>query len=134
MDKTLWPAFTNLPGEKDLQFKFFVDAGNAPTLAAAPANNYIAGVVRSSQGVYLITLADACKSLLGVTVDLALNVAGVTYAVPGPSTNFGQALSVGAPTVTIFILDNTGAVANPPAANANVYVSGTITVTDLGAQ
>lgn len=133
MDKTLWPAFSSLPGEKDLQFKFFVDAGNAPTLAGTPYNNYIASVVRTSQGVYTVTLADACKSLQAVTCELALNTPGAVYAQPGPSTNFGVAFSAGAPTVVIYTL-NAGAVADPPAANANVFISGTICITDLSAQ
>lgn len=133
MDKTLWPAFSSLPGEKDLQFKFFVDAGNAPTLAPAPYNNYITSVVRTSQGLYTVTLSDAARSLQAVTCELALNTPGAVYAQPGPSTNFGVSVATGLPTVVIYTL-NAGNVADPPAANANVFISGTICFTDASSQ
>jgi hypothetical protein len=134
MDKTLWNSNTNLPAEKDLNFKFAVDAGNAPTLAAAPLNQYVSSVVRTSQGVYTLTFADSGKFVAGFVAELSLNAAGATYAQAGPTTGFGAAFNPAAPpTAVVFILNSAGAVTDPPAANANVFVSGTLTLCDIAA-
>lgn len=132
MDKTLWPAMSNTIGEKDLNFKFFVDAGNAPTLVQNPLSNYIASVVRTSQGVYTLTFADSGLQVAGFVADLSLNAAGATYAQPGPTTGFGAAFNPAAPpTAVVFILNSAGAVTDPPAANPNVFVSGTLVLCDV---
>lgn len=132
MDKTLWPAMSNTIGEKDLNVKFFVDAANPPTLVANPLSNYIASVVRTSQGVYTITFADSGLQVAAFFAELTLNAAGATYAQPGPTTGFGAAFNPAAPpTAVVFILNSAGAVTDPPAANINVFVCATLVLCDV---
>ncbi len=134
MDKTLGNSYSNIPGEKDINFKFFVDAANAPTLAAKPLNQYITSVVRTSQGVYTITFADTGLIVASFFAELTLNTAGATYAQAGPTTGFGAAFNAATPpTAVVFILNSSGAVTDPPSANANVFVSGTLVLCDIAA-
>jgi len=131
MERGGYPGFTNNPMQKDLNFKFFVDAGNAPTLAASPLNNWVASVVRTSQGLYTLTFRDTGLIIGGFFAELTLNAAGATYAQAGPTTGFGAAYNPASPpTAVVFILNGAGAVTDPPAANANVFVSGVITIVD----
>jgi len=135
LDKQLYPAFSNTPAEKDINFKFFVDAANPPTLAASPLNNYIASVVRTSQGVYTLTFTDTGKILMAFFAELTLNAAGATYAQAGPTTGFGAAFNAASPpTAVVFILNSAGAVTDPPAANANVFVCGLVSIADIASQ
>lgn len=132
MDKTLWPAMSNTIGEKDINFKFFVDGANPPTLVQNPLSNYITSCVRTLQGVYTLTFADSGLQIAGFFAELSINVAGVTYAQAGPTTGFGATFNPASPpTAVIFILNNTGAVTDPPAANPNVFVSGTLVLCDV---
>lgn len=132
MDKTLWPAMSNTIGEKDINFKFFVDAGNPPTLVANPLSNYITSVVRTGQGVYTLTFADTGLTVAGFFAELTLNAVGATYAQAGPTTGFGASFNPAAPpTAVVFIMNSAGAAADPPAANANVFVCGTLVLCDL---
>jgi hypothetical protein len=132
MDKTLYPAFSNTIGEKDINFKFFVDAANPPTLVQNPLSSYVTSVVRTSQGVYTLTFADSGLQVAAFFAELALNVAGASYAQAGPTTGFGAAFNPAAPpTAVVFILNSAGAVTDPPAANANVFVSGTLVLCDV---
>jgi hypothetical protein len=134
-DRGMYPAGSNVPFEKDINFKFFVDAGNPPTLAASPLNNFISSVARVAQGQYRITLADPYLKHVNTAADLNVNASGVQrWAQSGPVANFGQAASAGLPTVDIFIVDNTNTAQDPPAANANNFVSGTIVCCDIAAQ
>jgi len=50
----------------------------------------------------------------------------------GPTTGFGAAFNAASPpTAVVFILNNAGAVTDPPAANANVFVTGELVLCDL---
>jgi len=130
MERGGYPGFTNNPMQKDLNFKFFVDGANAPTLAPAPLNNWVASVVRTSQGVYTLTFRDTGCIIGAFYAELALNAASTAYAQAGPTTGFGAAYNPASPpTAVVFILVN-GAVADPPAANANVFVNGVLTIVD----
>jgi len=133
-DRTFYPAGSNTVYERDINFKIFVDGSNAPTLAASPLNNYISSVSRVSQGIYRITLADNYKTHQSTTVDLNVNGAAAAWAQPGPIANFGN--TTGAlPTVDLLVLNNSSAVTDPPAqASNNVFLSGTISVSDAGGQ
>lgn len=130
-DRTFYGAAGNVPYERDISYKFLVDGANPPTLVAGPLNNYIASVVRVSQGLFRITLADPYKSLVSFSTELNCNTAQARWAQPGPSTNFGTSTP---PTLDIFILDNSSAVQDPAAANANNFVSGVIVCCDTAAQ
>lgn len=134
MDRGGYPGFTNNPMQKDLNFKFFVDSANAPTLAPAPLNNWVASVVRTSQGIYTLTFRDTGLIIGGFFAELALNTlpGGGAYAQAGPTTGFGAAYNAASPpTAVIYILNNSGAVTDPPAANSNVFVSGVVTIVDI---
>jgi len=132
MDRALYEDLGNVPYEKDISFKFTVDAGNAPALVASPLNIYVTSVARVSQGLYRLTLSDAFKNHVRTTVQLNVNAAGVArWAQPGPVV-----LGTGATpstTVDILIVDNAGAVQDPPAANTNNFVSGVIVFCDVAA-
>ncbi len=130
-DVALYPGHTNVPHEKRIAFKFHVDAGNQPTVAAAPLNLYITSILWVSQGLYRITLAHAYKAHVHTKAELNVNAAGQQrWAQSGPVANFGTST---APTVDILIVDNAGAVQNPAAANANNFVSGEIICCDTAA-
>ena len=141
MDAQLYGSKSNVPHEKRVAFKFFVDAGNAPILAGYasagvnsagnPLNLYVASVLRVSQGLFRLTLTHAFKHHVRTDAELNVNAAGVQrWAQPGPVANPGTATPV---TVDILIVDNAGAVQDPPAANANNFVSGEILFCDTGA-
>lgn len=122
---------SNLPGARYLEFKFTVDAANPPVFAPSPQNIYFASVVRVSQGIFRLTLADSYRFHSSTNAELNVPGTGVQrWAQPGPVANFGTAL---APTVDILIVDNANAVQDPPAAGAQNFVSGTIVVGDVGA-
>jgi hypothetical protein len=129
----MWAAQGNLPAEKDITFKFTVDAANPPVLVAGPINNYISSVARTAQGTYVLTLADSYLKHVCSSAEVNVNVPTAIWAQPGPIANFGQAASAGLPTVTIFTVDNASTAQNPPAANANVFVSGVIVCCDIAA-
>lgn len=128
MDRGLYSGHTNVPHEKRIAFKFTVDAGNAPALAAAPLNLYIASVELVSQGRYRLTMSDTFRNHVATKCHLNVNAAGVAlWAQPGPVANVGTSSAV---TVDIFVVDNAGAVADPPAANANNFISGEVVFCD----
>jgi hypothetical protein len=132
MDRGLYPDRANVPEGKDIHFRFAVDAGNAPTLAASPLNVYVTSVSRVSQGLYRITLTDTFKFHVRTLVALNVTGAGVArWAQPGPVV---IGTGVGATTtIDILIVDNAAAVQNPPAAAADNYVGGTVTFCDIAA-
>lgn len=130
-DRQFYDAKSNTCGERDIAFKFFVDGSNPPTLAPSPLNVGITSVTRVSQGIYQLTLADAYRYHVSTAAELNCNTAQARWAQSGPVANFGQALSAGAPTVQILILDNSSTVQDPPAANANNFIAGTITCGDV---
>lgn len=128
MNVTLWRPESNVPAGKHVYFKFLVDAGNAPTLVAGPSNMFVKSVVRVSQGIYRLTLH---PGLFHIDTQATLNVnaafAGRTQS--GPVANAGTSTDM---TVDILIVTDAGVV-DPPAANANVFVSGHVTVCDIAA-
>jgi hypothetical protein len=132
MDRALYQDQTNVPYQKEIFFQFAVDAGNAPTLAASPLNIYVASVSRVSQGLYRLTLNDAFKNHVSTRPFLNVSGAGVArWAQPGPVTiTTGTAPTT---TVDIYIVDNAGAVQNPPASATGNFVSGVITFADIAA-
>jgi hypothetical protein len=132
MDRQLYQDQTNVPFQKEVHFKFTVDAGNAPALAASPLNIYVTSVARVSQGLYRLTLSDAFKNHLSSRVSLNVNAAGVArWAQSGPVVLGSGATP--STTIDILIVDNAGAVQDPPAANANNFVSGVIVFCDVAA-
>ena len=131
MDRGLYQGFSNIPHEKRIAFKFFLDAGNAPTLAASPANLYISGVSRVSQGLYRVTFMDTFKTHVGTDVHLNVNGSGVArWAQPGPVANVGTSTAV---TVDVLVVDNAGAVQDPAAANSNNFIYGEAVFSDTAA-
>ncbi len=129
MDAQLYGGKTTVPHEKRIPFKFFVDAGNQPTVPGNPLNLYIASIVWVSQGLYRITLRDAFKNHVHTDCALNVNAAGQQrFAQPGPVANVGTGTPA---TVDILVVDNAGAVQNPAAANANNFISGEIIFCDV---
>ncbi len=129
MDKALYPSQCNVPYEKEIYYKFFPDAGNQPTVPTNPLNLYIASIVWVSQGLYRITFTDAVKSVVSHVPALNVNAAGVVrFCQPGPLST----TTTGALTADILVVDASAAVQNPPAANANNFISGTIVICDVG--
>lgn len=126
-DRGMYDSKGNVPYQRDISFKFFVDAGNQPTLAPSPLNMFILSIVWVSTGLYRITLADTYRAHIVTAVELNCLLATAAWAQPGPVANFGTSTL---PTVDIRILDNTSSVVNPPAANANNFVSGVISCCD----
>jgi hypothetical protein len=129
-DRAFWDAKGNVPAERDISFKFFPDAGNQPTLAPSPLNQGIASVVWVSTGLYRLTLVDTYRYHINTSCDLNCNTATAAWAQPGPVANFGTS---SAPAVDIRILDNSNNPTNPPSANANNFISGTISCCDIAA-
>lgn len=130
-DAAMYPAHSNVPVEKRIAYKFTVDGANAPALAAAPANLFIASVSRVSQGLFRLTLAHAYKSHVATLGHLNVNAAGQQrFFQPGPVANFGTATAA---TVDILVVDNAGAVQDPAAANANNFIAGEIILCDVAA-
>lgn len=122
---------SNLPGARYIEFKFLVDAGNAPTLLGNPQNFYISSVVRTSQGIYTVTLADGYRLHSCTSCELNTPAPAAAWAQAGPITGFGAAAGT-LPTVQIQILNNSSAVTDPPAqSGGNCFVSGTIIVSDI---
>jgi hypothetical protein len=130
-DRGMYEDLVNAPSCKEIKFKFFVDAGNQPTVPTAPLNLGISSIVWVSQGLYRITLMDAYKNHTSTTAQLNVNAAGQQrFVQPGPVANAGTSTAV---TVDILVVDNAGAVQNPAAANANNFISGSITFIDVAA-
>ena len=75
-DRQFYDAKGNLPGERDIAFKFFVDAANPPTLAPSPLNQYISSVSRVTTGQYRITLLDSFRYHVNTGVDLTTRAGG----------------------------------------------------------
>ena len=129
-NRGLYDGQTNAPYEKRIAFKFFVDAGNQPTVPTNPLNFGISTIVWVSQGLYRITLLDTYKSHISTSAQLNVNAAGQQrFCQPGPVANVGTSTAV---TVDILVVDNAGAVQNPAAANANNFISGEIVFCDVG--
>jgi len=125
---------TNVPHQKQLYFKAALATSADGVLAAAPLNDGIVSIVHVSTGLYRITLRESYR--YHVHTDATLNKSAADggsstkAAHGGPVANFGTGTPA---TVDIFILDEDGAVADPPAANANNFLSGSITVCDVAA-
>jgi len=132
---------SNVPSEKRIVFKLFVDGANAPILAGYasagvntsgnPLNLYVASASRVSQGLFRLTLTHAYKNHVSTMAHLNVNAAGQQrFCQPGPVANVGTSTPV---TVDLFVVDNTGAVQDPAAANANNFISGEIVFADIAA-
>lgn len=131
MDRTLWSPKSNVTNEKRIVCRFFVDVGNAPTFVAAD-NQYVASIVRTSQGLYTITLLDTFRRFIGGLVSMQLPAApGASYdAYLGPVANVGTSTPV---TAAVLILNSAGAVADPGAANANNSITVELIFSDMAA-
>lgn len=129
-DRTYYSPHSNVPNERLIAFKFSVDAGNAPALVASPLNVFVSSVSRVAQGQYRLTLADTYRSHVDTKCDLNVAAATACWAQPGPVANFGTS---SLPTVDIFLCNNAGAAIDPPAADPNVFVSGTVKCCDISA-
>lgn len=131
MDKALYPGHSNVPHEKRIFYKFFPDAGNQPTVPTGPLNLYISSIVWVSQGLYRITLDHSAVNIVSHRPVLNVSAASVErWAQPGPVANVGTSTPV---TLDVLIVDNDAAVQNPPAANADNFVSGEIVFCDTAA-
>lgn len=129
MDKQLYAARSNVPHHKSILYKFFPDAGNQPAVPSSPLNVYIKSIVWVSQGLYRVTLDGSGRNLVGHYPTLNVNAAGVVrFAQPGPVS----ATASGDMTLDILVVDAAAAVQNPPAANANNFISGEIVLADTG--
>jgi hypothetical protein len=129
-DRGMYHGAENTPGARYIEFKYFMDGANPPTSPGNPQNLFITSFTRISQGLFRLTLADGYKLHCGTSCELNVNVGGTQrWAQPGPVVNIGNGLPM---TVDIFIVDNSSAVQDPPAANANNFISGTVIVCDSG--
>lgn len=130
-DRQFWDGKTNVPYERELNLRFFPNAGAAPTFVAAD-NQGLASVVRTSQGVYTLTLSDTYVRFMAGYCQLQINAAlGVGRAVfLGPVSNVGTVTPV---TVQVIFTDGTGAVQDPPAAGANNSISVQLEFADIAA-
>lgn len=127
-DMAMYPSYSNVPIEKRIYFKVTLDGSSAPTLAASPANLGIASVSRVSQGLFRLTLAHAYKTHVATLPNLNVNATGqARFAQGGPVANVGTS---SAATVDILIVDGSGNVQDPAAANANNFLQGVIVFAD----
>lgn len=130
-DRQFWDDKSNVPYCRELNLRFFLAAGGAPTFVAAD-NQGLAGVVRTSQGVYTLTLADPYVRFIAGYCQLQINAAlGVGRAVfLGPVANVGTSTPV---TVQVIFTDGAGAVQDPPAAGPNNSISVELYFADIAA-
>ena len=130
-DVALYPGHTNVPHEKRIAFKFFPDAGNAPSVPTAPHNLHIDSIEYVSTGVFRITLVHAYKDHVVTYGQVNGAITGVARFVQGgPVANVGTATPA---TVDIVIVDGSGSPANMAAAGDDSYVSGEIVFLDTAA-
>ncbi len=130
MDRGLYSDRTNVPHQKSIHYKFFPDAGNQPAVPASPLNLFIKSIVWVSQGLYRITLDGNGRNVVGHRPVVNVNAAGVVrFAQPGPVS----ATAAGDLTVDVLVVDAAAAVQNPPAANANNFISGEVILCDTAA-
>lgn len=130
-DRQFWDGKSNIPYGRELNIRFFPNAGAAPTFVAAD-NQGVASIVRTSQGLYTITLNDTYVRFMAGYVQLQISAAlGVGRQVfLGPVANVGTTTPV---TVQVFFTDAAGAVQDPPAANANNSISVELYFADIAA-
>ena len=130
-DRTFYNTDSNVVFERRIVGRFFPDAGNQPTYVAAD-NIYVASIVWTSQGIYTVTLLDPYKRFVfghaALQVNAALGVGRDAYL--GPVSNVGTSSPV---SFQILILDGSGAVQNPAAANANNSISFEVVFSDIAA-
>lgn len=130
-DYSTYPSNCNVPSEKEVYFKFTVDGSSAPALTAAPANLFIDSVSRVSQGIFRLTMKHAYKTHVATLPNLNVNATGqARFAQGGPVANVGTSTAA---TVDILIVDGSGNVQDPDAANANNFVQGVIVFADTAA-
>jgi hypothetical protein len=129
-DAAMYPGLTNVPHEKRIAFKFFADAGNAPTVPTAPHNLHIASIAWVSTGLYRITLNHAYKNHVATLATVNSATAVARYAQGGPVANVGTSTAT---TVDIRIVDGSGVVQNLAAAATDNFVSGEIVFCDVAA-
>lgn len=131
MDRTTYDSRSNVPYEREINVRFFPDAGNAPTFVAAD-NLYVNTITRTAQGAYLITLLDTFVRFAGAQITPQIAAAGgaARFWKLGAVSNVGTSTPV---TVQLFCLDNADAAQNPVAANAANSVSVKLTFIDIAA-
>lgn len=129
-DAALYPDHSNVPVAKRVYFKFFPDAGNAPTVPTAPHNLHIASIAWVSTGLYRITLNHAYKNHVATSALVNSATAVARFAQGGPVANVGTATAT---TVDIRIVDGSGVVQNLAAAATDNFVSGEIVFCDTAA-
>lgn len=130
-DAAFYDDKTNVPAGREVAVRFFPNAGAAPTFVAAD-NLYVDTIVRTSQGLYTITLKHTYVRFIAGGCQLQVNAAlGAGRSVLlGPVTNVGTTTPVVA---QVFFVDAAGAVADPPAANANNSISVRLLFADIAA-
>lgn len=129
MDVALYSDRTNVPHHKAVNYKAFLDAGNQPTVPANPLNIYVKSIVRVSQGLFRITLQGNGRNVVRHHPVYNVNAAGVVrFAQPGPVS----VTAAGDATFDVLLVDAAAAVQDPPAANANNFLSGEIIFADCG--
>ena len=130
-DYSTYPVQGNVPHCKVVAFKITLDGANAPTLAASPDNLFIASVARQSQGIFRLTLTHAYKTHVATIPNHNVNATGqARFAQGGPVANVGTSTPA---TVDILIVDGSGNVQDPAAANGNNFLSGVIIFADTAA-
>lgn len=130
-DRVFYDTKTNTPAGREVNIRFFPNAASAPTFV--PADNlYVSTIVRTSQGVYTITLADTYVRYIFGTASLQIAAAlGVGRQVfIGPVSNVGTTSPV---TAQIVFTDGAGAVQDPPAAGVNNSINVRLVFADIAA-
>lgn len=129
MDVALYSDRTNIPHHKTISYKAFLDGVNAPTVPGSPLNIYVKSIVRVSQGLFRVTLQGSGRNVVSHRPAYNVNVAGVVrFVQPGPVS----VTAAGDQTFDVLIVDAAAAVQDPPAANANNFLSGEIILADCG--
>lgn len=130
-DRQYYDGKSNIPYSREINVRFFPAAGGAPTFVPAD-NQGVNTIVRTSQGLYTITLFDTFARFMAGYCQLQINAAlGVGRAVfLGPVANVGTSTPV---TVQVFFTDGAGAVQDPPAAGANNSISVELYFADIAA-
>lgn len=130
-DRQFWDGKSNIPYSREINVRFFPNAGSAPAFVAAD-NQGVGSIVRTSQGVYTITLLDPYVRFIAGYCQLQINAAlGVGRAVfLGPVANVGTGTPV---SVQVIFTDGAGAVQDPPATGVNNSISVELYFADIAA-
>lgn len=103
--------------EKHVKVRIFPNGTNAPTFKSAGG---VESVVRSSQGLFLVTLSSPYRHLSNFNLDVQSVAAAARYPQLGTVANLGTASAV---TVQVRLVDGSGAVQDMSAdANTSIGV------------